>query len=88
MPWQRKHRVYPAVDEVSRAWDGCTDSGVIPMSRINVNIQLAQQQAMQPMQLELEDLWSTALSWSWRTAMERLRSSSTAALDHQSVYSC
>jgi hypothetical protein len=85
MPWQQNHRVYPAVEELSRAWDGCTDLGVIPTSRINVNIQLGQQQAMQ---LELEDLRSTALSWSWIKAMEMLRSSSTAALDHQSVYSC
>jgi hypothetical protein len=93
MPWLRKYRVYPAVDELSRARDGCTDSGVIPTSRINIDIQLAQQQAMQ---LELEDLRSERVrrieleleNSNLRVLLERLRSSSTAAVDHQSVYSC
>jgi hypothetical protein len=90
MPWLRKYRVYPVVEELGNTRHGSNDSGVIPTSRINVDIQIAQQQALQ---LELEDLRADRArrvelemeNHNLRVLIEQLRKSSA---DHHSVYSC
>jgi hypothetical protein len=90
MPWLRKYRVYPLVEELGNTRHGSNDSGVIPTSRINVDIQIAQQQALQ---LELEDLRADRVrrvelemeNNNLRVLIEQLRRSSA---DHHSVYSC